>query len=198
MSTIYLISLIVGGFFVILSMIGGDSDADVDVGGDVDLEVDFDTDFDADADMGADAGLDASGVGFIDLLSVRTLFFFLAFFGLTGTLFNMMGTAEPLAAILSLATGAVIGLGANYIIKTIGYKSVTSNATTRELKGATGKVLLPFDGAAKGKISVVAKGQRLQLVARSLDETTKESFDKGEEIVIVRMNGSIAEVVKPN
>ena len=195
MGTIYLISLIVGGFFVILSMFGGDSDTEVDIGGDVDMDVDVQIDADMHVDSG---GFDHGGVGFIDLLSVRTLFFFLAFFGLSGTLFNLMGTVEPIAAILSTITGAAIGLGANYLIKTVGYKSVSSAATTKELQGATGEVLLPFETGEKGKIWVRAKGQRLQLIARSIEGGPQETFNKGEEIVIVRMDGSVAEVVKPN
>jgi len=194
MSSIYLISLIVGGFFVILSMFGGDSDTEVDVGGDVDVDMDVHID----VDTHLDAAFDSGGVGFIDLLSVRTLFFFLAFFGLTGTLFNVMGTAEPFAAILSIVTGAVIGFGANYVIKRFGYQSVTSSSTTKELYGVTGHVLLPFETGEKGKISVIAKGQRLQLIARPVEGNQEENFDKGDEIVIVRMEGSIAEVVKPN
>ena len=50
MDSVYLISLIVGGFFVLLSIFGGgDHEADADT------DLDFDSDFDGD--------LDASGSG---------------------------------------------------------------------------------------------------------------------------------------
>ena len=57
MDTVYWVSLIVGGFFVLLSALGGgDTDADVDV----DVDADADLDFDADADLDADADAAAS------------------------------------------------------------------------------------------------------------------------------------------
>ena len=41
MDTVYWVSLIVGGFFVLLSIFGGaDSEADVDVDADVDMDFD--------------------------------------------------------------------------------------------------------------------------------------------------------------
>jgi len=31
-----------------------------------------------------------------------------------------------------------------------------------------------------------------------MDEDTEEAFEKGEEVVVVRLNGRVAEVIKPN
>ena len=51
MDTVYWVSLIVGGFFVLLSIFGGtDSEADVDVDADIDM------DFDVDADVSLERG----------------------------------------------------------------------------------------------------------------------------------------------
>lgn len=199
MSDIYLISLIVGGFFVLLSIFGGgEHDSEVDADADVDVDVDSDLAADHDAHFGDHGGDISAGVGLVDLLSIRALFLFAAFFGLTGVLLNLLGTSEPLVAILSVATGLVCGLGGNYIIKRFAYAQVSSNVTTNELKGRTAQVLLPFRAKEKGKISVVAKGQRLQLTARPLDDESAEAFQRGDDVVIVRMSGSVAEVVKPN
>ncbi|TDI74713.1 MAG: hypothetical protein E2O84_05465 [Bacteroidetes bacterium] len=204
MESIYLISLIVGGFFVVLSVLGGgdtDSDADFDVGFDVDLDVDLDADFDAgtDVDTGLDASLDgqSGGVGAVDLLSIRTLFLFAAFFGLTGVLLNYTGSAEPATGLISVMTGLTIGIGGNYIIKKFAYQSVSSQVTPRDITGKTGRVILPFGSDDKGKILIEAKGKRIQLIARSLGDDPAESFRQGDEVVIVRVNGRVAEVVKP-
>ena len=99
MDSVYLISLIVGGFFVVLSIFGGseheadsDVDADFDTDFDADTDVDFEADFDVDADVDHDfhiggSDFDAStDVGFVDLFSLRALFLFAAFFGLTGSM----------------------------------------------------------------------------------------------------------------
>lgn len=205
MDTIYWVSLLVGGFFVILSMLGGgdtDADADLDFDADADFDFDADADFDTDFDTAADfdheihVGSHDMSPDFVDLFSIRALFLFAAFFGLTGVLLSLTGTGEPFTAILAGLTGAIVGLGGNYIIKKVGYKHVSSNVTAIDLKGKTGQVILPFDGTDQGKITLVSKGQRLQLVARSFAEAD-ESFQPGDEVVVVRVDGRIAEVVKP-
>ena len=206
MDTVYWISLIVGGFFVLLSIFGGtdseadvEADADFDADFDADVEADFDGDFDADTDIEVDGDFDGS-VGtspdFVDLLSVRALFLFAAFFGLTGVLLSWMDLGEPMTAVTAALLGAMIGLGGNYVIKRVGYAHVSSTRTARDLKGRTGTVILPFDGTDRGKISLINKGQRLQLTARSF-EGTAETFAPGDEVVIVRVDGAVAEVLKP-
>ncbi len=181
MGTIYWVCLLVGGFFVLLSMFGADADADAD--------------FDADAD--ADADIDA-GQGLIDLFSIRALFLFMAFFGLTGVLLRLVETPEPFSLILSALTGLVVGLGGNYVIKKVGYKTVSSNVTQRDLEGRTAQVTLPFEGAQKGKIALEVRGKRVSMVARGLgEEAAPESFEEGDTVVVVRVDGTIADVVKP-
>ena len=193
MDDLYLYSLIVGGFFVILFMFGGDGEADADVSIDADTDLDLDGDgFEADTD--ADIG---AGPGFVDLLSLRALFLFAAFFGLTGTLLDLANTGEPLTLILALVFGLLAGLGGNYFIKRFAYKHVSSDVSSEEIKGTTGKVLVPFQGTEKGKILLIVKGSQLNLIARSLDSDSAETFSPGEEVVVVRTDNGIAEVVKP-
>ncbi len=198
METVYLVSLLVGGFFVLLSVLGGDSEADTDF--DADLDVDFDGDLDLDADIGEGdigGGDIGAGPGFIDLLSIRALFLFAAFFGLTGYGLTWVDTNSIFTLIAAIAVGLIAGLGGNYVIKRFGYAEISSDVTLNELKGKTGKVLLPFNAGEKGKISVVVKGHQLRLVARSLDDSSTESFQQGEEIVVVRTKNGVVEVVKP-
>lgn len=207
MSTLYLVCLIVGGFFVMLSMIGGaDSDADGDIDLDVDTDIDLDVDIDADVDFDVEADIDTDladavgggGVGFVDLLSLRFVFLFAAFFGLTGTLLGLLDTGETPTLILSLAAGLVIGLGGNYVIKTVGYRSVSSEVTSNDLIGHSGKVTVPFATGDRGKVRLVSKGKEVVLIAQSFDDADRISFEPGDEVVVVRMAGSVAEVVKPD
>ena len=204
MDPVYWISLIVGGFFVLLSVFGGgDSEADADVDFDADADLDFDGDADMDLDADADADLHiahgdlGAGPGLVDLFTIRALFLFAAFFGLTGVLLSLVNTGEPMTAILAGLTGAIVGLGGNYIIKSIGYAHVSSTVTAVDMKGRTGTVIIPFDSNDQGKISLISKGQRLQLVARAF-EGADETFEPGDEVVVVRVDGRVAEVVKPS
>ncbi len=182
MDALFLISLIVGGFFVLLSIFGvGDTDADAD------FELDADADFDG----------DLGGAGLVDLLSVRALFLFAAFFGLTGVLLGLTDTSETFRLLISILTGLVAGLGGNYIIKSIGYRHISSDVSVEDLKGKTARVVIPFQASDRGRISLVARGNRIMLSARSLDDETLESFEPGDEVVVVGMQGNVAEVVKP-
>ncbi len=196
MESIYLISLIVGGFFVLLSIFGGDAEADSDVDFDLDADADFDLDAgDGDFEAGTDIG---AGPGFVDLFSIRALFLFAAFFGLTGTLLSLTDLNPVMTAVLSTSLGLMIGLGGNYLIKRVGYEQVSSDITAAEMKGITGKVLIPFSAGERGKISLVVKGNQLRLIARSLDENSAEEFAPGDEVVVVRTDNGVVEVVKPN
>ena len=202
MGTVYIISLIVGGFFVLLSLLGGDSDTDFGVDTDFDFDADFDVDasldggFEVDGDI--DSGAIGAGSGLVDLLSIRTLFLFAAFFGLTGVLLGVAGTIEPLRIVLSSITGLIAGVGGSFLIKRVGYATVSSNISQKDLAGRTGTVLLPFDASQKGKIEIIARGQTIQLLARSVTGSQNISYNKGDEIVIVNLDGQIAEVVKPD
>lgn len=185
MDTVYWVCLLVGGFFVALALFGGgDADHDADLSG----------------DHGADLGhaLDApdAGAGFVDLLSLRTLFLFAAFFGLTGVVLSWQAAGEPFTALVSVLMGLIAGLGGSYAIKRIGYAHVSSGVETRDLEGRTARVLLPFGASDRGTIDVVVKGSRMRLVARGF-EGADEAFTRGDEVVIVRMDGRVAEVVRP-
>lgn len=188
-TTLYLICLLVGGFFVLLSLIGGDSDADVDL--DADVDADMDLSADADADVGA------SGSDLVDLFSIRAVFLFATFFGLTGLALSLAGTGEPFTLVLAALVGILVGLGGNYLIKRVGYQHVSSDVSSKELKGLTGKVLVPFKGDRRGKINLVTRGQSLTLVARAFENQTIDAFNPGDEVVVIRVDGSVAEVVKP-
>jgi membrane protein implicated in regulation of membrane protease activity len=207
MDSVYLISLIVGGFFVLLSIFGGgdqegdadaDADADVDTDHDFDHDADVDHDFDHDVDVGHDLGVHADvGPGFVDLLSIRALFLFAAFFGLTGTALGLLGSQEPWTVVFSVLTGLVVGLGGNWLIKRFAYEQVSSAVSALDLTGRTARVILPFVGPERGRILVEARGQRMQITARSLDAEGDDPFSPGDEVVVVRMDGRVAEVVKP-
>ncbi|MCY4158041.1 MAG: hypothetical protein OXE92_03930 [Bacteroidetes bacterium] len=181
MDTTYWISLIVGGVFVLLSLIGG---------GDSDLDTEIDSDLDADVSSESDIG-----TGWVDLFSVRTIFLFAAFFGLCGVLLPLAGLGEGARLLASLTLGLVIGIGGNYLIKRVGYAHISSEVTSAELKGRTAKVVIPFDSLDVGKIVLVTKGQRIQFKARSF-EAIEDVYAEGEEVIIVRMQGAVAEVLK--
>ena len=187
MNIIYWVSLIVGGVFVLLSMIGG-GEGDLDADGDFDLDADGDFDLESDVDI-------SSGPGFVDILSLRTVFLFAFFFGLSGVALPLSGAGDLTVHLLSLGLGTLVSIAGSYLIKRVGYAHVSSDVTAADLKGTSGSVLIPFGSSDQGKISLVAKGQRMQLTARAFEQE-EDTFDVGDEVLVVQMDGRIAQVVR--
>lgn len=171
MTTLFWVALLVGGFFVALSLFGG-----------------------ADSDHGLDAD---HGAGFVDLLSLRTLFLGSFFFGLTGVTFSLFDRDPVSTLALAIALGVVTGVGGNWLLRKVERTSVSSSHTPDDYIGRTATVTLPFSEHDRGRVQLVVKGTRTFLVAQAF-EGAETAFSPGEDVVIVRMNGRIAEVVRPN
>ncbi len=185
MDTLYWATLIVGGVFVLAAIFGGgETDSDV--------EAEVDVDADADVDMDADGG-----VGWVDLFSLRTIFLFAAFFGLSGVLLSLTGISELARGLISLFTGLGVGLVGNLVIKRIGYEHVSSTLTSGDLAGNTAKVLIPFGSDDLGKVELISRGRRVQLRACAY-ENVEENFATGDEVVVMHVKDAVAQVLKPN
>ncbi len=207
MLPMYWIAFLVGGTFVALSLVGGGHDTgggggghdfagdagpgDLDGGG---------HDFSGDADHGdvASHGGSASGAGpgLADLLSLRFGFLFAAFFGLTGLALTYLGDEPGIyGALVAVLVGLVVGLGGNVTLRRFTEERVSSEVRPEDLIGRTARVTVPMSGASRGTVRVVSQGSVVMLPARVV--AGDESYRQGEEVVIVRMDGRTAEVVRP-
>lgn len=215
MVSLFWVAFLVGGTFVALSLFGGhghgmdaghdlghapalDLDAGHDVSGDWSHDLAADGSLDTGADASADAGDGfAGGIGWADLLSLRFAFLFSAFFGLTGLALTY-GADEPAAfvALVAVLVGLVVGLGGQVTLRKMAEAGVSSDVTTADLVGRTGRVVVPMAGEARGQIRVVSKGSVVMLPARAV--AGAEAYGVGEEVVIVQMTGRTAEVVRPD
>ena len=96
MFVVYLVAAILGWplvlFFVLFA--GDDGGAEVDA------------DLDVDADIGGDGAASLAG----DLLSVRSMAFFLAFFGLTGLVLGWLDVNAVIVLVAAMALGGSIGI----------------------------------------------------------------------------------------
>jgi membrane protein implicated in regulation of membrane protease activity len=198
METVYLVALLVGGVFVALSLFGGghstDAGAGLDHGG-LDMAGADAGGLDPDVSSAEAAHAGGHGPGLADLLSLRFLFLFAAFFGLTGlSLHYVAGEGEPFTGIVAALVGLLVGMGGNFALRRFSQERVSSQVTNADLVGRTARVAIPFEGAARGQVMLVSKGQRLVLPARSLEGA--EGFARGDDVVVVRMNCRTAEVVR--
>lgn len=219
---IYVAATVFGGSFLIPMLLGGlASDMDADIGGDVDaggldldadlemeVDVDVDVEFDAAgaelevADGPGDAGAadaasggafdGALGAVFSSIVSFRTVVFFLAFFGASGLVFGWLGYG----AIATFGSAVLIGLIAAVINATLfgllKLSQPNSQISDRTLEGRWAKVVLPMNPDQRGRIRIDLSGQPQYLVAKPLDDGSKQQFDVGTSVVVVKVENGTA------
>jgi hypothetical protein len=188
---LYVFSFIVGGVFVGLSVFSGldkafDVDKDIDVDGDGDVDVDKDLDID-DVET-------VTGRRWRPWRSFKFWTFFLAFFGMTGTLFttlSLWGSAVGVLA-LSVVLGLFAGLGVSYGLYVAGNSLGGKVASERDYVGIQAQVVLPVSGERYGKIKLRHKGRILELPARPDDDNVV--FALNEECVVLDVEDGVARV----
>ncbi len=196
---LYLFTLIVGAVLLGASILLGGHDADVDAdAGDVDLDADADAEVDVDgADHDGEVGGHGDFSGFLlTFLSVRFWTFFLAFFGMTGLVLDLLGLVENPWVTLALAVGMGLGTGAGAMAAVRKLSAETSGKAVEsaDYVGKTARVIVPFEGASVGKVRVSVKGSQIDLLASSVED--EDSFDGREEVLIVEMDGPKARVAR--
>ena len=178
--SVYLGCLILGGGLVLFSIVLGDADADADADVDVDMDVDMDVDADVDVDAGVAPGV-AHGVGghdvgmgdalWLPLLSMRFWTFFLAFFGLTGTLLYGLSLNGAIASlVLSGGVGFCSGYAAAKLINALKRDQVSSAIEPeKDYQGKAGQVILAVEPGKPGVVRLNIKGSSVDLDAVAAD-----------------------------
>jgi hypothetical protein len=188
MLTLYLVCLLLGGLLIALSIFGG-GDADVDV--DVDVDADLDVEADVDAEGGGE-GVTAAA----RFLSMRNLVFFMAFFGLTGTLLTLLGANHLPTLLTSLGLGA---LAAGAVHRLMGYLRASQSGAlpgVSALAGAEARVVVGLAGQRSGKVDVVAGDRTYQFVARLHEGAGVDHVEVGDTVLVVRVQDGIALVAE--
>jgi membrane protein implicated in regulation of membrane protease activity len=174
MLTLYLMCLLLGGLLIALSIFGG-GDADVDVEG-------------GDLDAGGGEGLAAAA----RFLSMRNLVFFMAFFGLTGALLNLL-QADPAATLLTAGGLGVVAAWA--VHRLMGYlRGSQSGAlpSVSALAGSEARVVVGITPTRPGKVDVVVGDRTCQFLARIHEGAAVDHVEAGDTVVVVRIQDGIA------
>lgn len=194
MFSLYIFCLIIGGGLLAFSLLGGIDDADADF--DVDTEIDLDADVDVETELEGDTEGPQVGGGWTplrDFLSVRSLIYLLAGFGAAGLLLRMF-TEASLAAELTVAllTGLVAAFLAGSLYGWV--RSSESGIVARDndyLVGRPAQVILAVVPGRQGKISLLADGREIQLLAR-LHGADDAACNRGDAVVVVDIEGDVA------
>jgi membrane protein implicated in regulation of membrane protease activity len=146
---------------------------------------------------GHDAGHDAGGhdAGHDDgpllfLASIRFWAFGLLAFGLVGSLLLFFGFAGTVTAgIIAGVSGAASGYAAATIVRRLQVQTTSSIATSGDVIGRVGRVIVPPSADSRGKVRISVRGHEIDYGARSAepleadDAVLVEECDDGEVLV---------------
>ncbi|MCL2777643.1 MAG: hypothetical protein FWD73_06535 [Polyangiaceae bacterium] len=140
------------------------------------------------ADHGAGADHDSGGgnngghgTGSWSLLvSVRFWSFGMLAFGLVGTALTLLELTSPIATgVLASIMGVVSGFATDALLRWLRRSSPSSHTTSTDVVGRVGRVLVPIDPGARGKIRVEIKESAQDFIA-----SASEAIHEGEAVVI--------------
>lgn len=203
MLSVYIFSLVLGGSFLLVSVLGDvfDSDVDLDGGADVDLALDAGDATDAleaidaaDAVEASDAAEVAHGTAAAKIFSIRGLIYGLFGFGAVGSAVTWLGgtgfVATLVAALIGgLLTGGMVTLLFNWL--------KSSSASNRHgdsgFVGLQGSITLPVGEDSVGTVMVERGGRRIALRARPWHAAEGDP-STWRDVVVMEMERGIARV----
>ena len=148
-------------------------------------------------DMDTDVDADVDGGGLFTTISLATLAFFIAFFGLGGLAVGAVGGGAIVTFLMALLVGAAAGGIQMALWAFVRRSSESSEVGATEMAGRPAEVVLPIGPGRRGRISLVAGGQRLFVSAEALDEDLAEGMlERGEPVVVVSVHRGVATVTR--
>ena len=185
MLSLYLMCLVFGGVLLALSLFAG---------GDADVEMDAELEVDA---SGVDSEAVGEGVGAAArFLSFRDLVFFAAFFGLSGTLFTLLGVGSAVTLLAALGVGVTAGAVVHHLMAYLRNSESGAPASLSNLEGALGEIVVGVSGPRPGKVSVGAGDRTHQLLATAHEAAEVSEFRTGDKVLIVRIEDGVARVAE--
>lgn len=199
MLDLYLFCLIVGGGLLLFSILAGghgdsgEADASTDAAVHADLHpADFHTDV---HDVHAANGDNTGSADSVKFISLRNLIYFMAFFGLTGTIFNKFfdypGWIDLLFAVF------VGGIAAFFGFKLMRYLKRTETGEAvdiYQLIGKTATVSLPISKENRGKVYLTVKDGTTEVIAEMDPDSSVDVFKTREEVFITSVENGIVHV----
>jgi membrane protein implicated in regulation of membrane protease activity len=130
------------------------------------------------------------------LLSVRVWTYLLAFGGVTGMLLRVLGhEGEPKSALGAVVVGVLAAVMARVVIGRATRGGASGTVRSEDLVGKSAAVLIPFGGAATGKVRVRVAGADVDLLATTEDG---EPLDRHDEVLIVEVREGGSALVTRN
>ncbi|NIP77823.1 MAG: hypothetical protein GWM90_00915 [Gemmatimonadetes bacterium] len=209
MLSVYIFSLVLGGSFLLVSVLGDVFDADADLDTDLDADVDFDAGELSDAAEAGDVGhgtdlahasaethaADAAhGTAAAKIFSIRGLIYALFGFGAVGSALSWLGDTGTVATLVAavaggLLTGGMVTLLFNWLKAT----SASNRHGDTGFVGLRGTVTLPVGDSSAGTVAVERGGRRVLLRALPWPGAEGDSAT-WRDVVVMEMERGVARV----
>ncbi len=182
----YLFSALTGALLVAVSVFSGSDGA----AGHADTNAGLgDVHGDGEGDGNWLGGLGSAAMLFF---SLQFWTYLLGFGGLTGLLLHFLAhTPEPTTGCCALLVGLGTALAARKILRRLSTTGDGGTVEQEKLIGASAEVLIPAAQGATGKIRLMARGQTLDLLART---TESAGLQEGTTVLILNIKDGVAEV----
>jgi hypothetical protein len=131
---------------------------------------------------------------FFGFFKPRNIIFFLAAFGLTGSLLTWLGRSSLLTAILAIAMGLFIMATTHVTFRWLGKTESGANVVgDHVLEGSVARVTVTVTAESRGRVACVVGGREVHVLAR-LAPGAEAALEAGREVLVVRMIDGEAEV----
>lgn len=171
MDTFYLISLVVGGGLLAISLLAGDTDVDLDMDGELDL------------------GGDSQA---FRILSLRTLAYFLFGIGAAGAaMVHLAGAGTWRSLAVALPVGLLLSVLAESVFRYLHATESGDQVGEAAYVGLGARVTVPLRPDQAGKVLVTRGARTQELLARSFDPGAV-NVEEWTDVMIVSMKGGEA------
>lgn len=209
MLSVYIFSLVLGGSFLLVSVLGDVFDAEVDVDSDFDADLALDAGDATDALDAGDAGdatdaVDvthssgaadaAQGSAAAKIFSIRGLIYGLFGFGAVGSTVTWLGGTGFVATLVSAAVGGLLTGGmVTVLFNWLKANSASNRPGDSGFVGLRGTITLPVGDGSVGTVMVERGGRRIAL--RALPWGPAEGDPQAwRDVVVMEMDRGIARV----
>lgn len=200
MLTFYLICLILGGSLLAFSLLtGSDSDGFDDAegldfhGSDATIDIHSHDATEIAHLNSAEHKVDAADA--VKFISMRNLIYFTAFFGLTGTILNFIGSTGIIAFISSVLLGGSSAVFGHKLMKYLKNTETGEGFALQNMIGQLATISHPIRKGGKGKILVTYNGQSFEMNAEMSDICELDLLKNRESVIILDIKNNTAKVV---
>jgi hypothetical protein len=194
LTTVYWVCLIVGGGLLAIStVLGSNTDADLDVADAADALDGADAGADFDADVGGDVA-HGGAAALSAWFSIRFLVFAVAVFGALGVILTHLSqTKAELVLVIALAGGVAVGQFVHQLMRMVRRTSGDSTPQPRDYVDKLARVTIAINPPKKGQVALTVGHTRRYVAA--IAQRPQVNFNVGDEVVVVAYRAGIAEVV---